>query len=513
MASRGGLSGLQKMMLRWEEFHPVNAAHVVRLGWPESVGVVERVVRETCQALGLGPVGFCARRQRFEYPDAPAALVPFEQLSAESGVAEVALEEMLDEQLNLPFPPGCHWPLRFVLLEGKRFAGQPGAPARQEQHLALVYQHAISDSRGMSILLREVLRGLARGWVESRPLRLDPPALETLFPADLGWLRWPSLVGESIREVVQSKDCLAPPQRISGCPWEKSSMNFFHSVARWKSQGFPRSTGIASSDAAPYSQPAGEHWVTSAIQCTDLSAARLKKTAQQYGGTVGDLLFAAVLEALHFHFWEEQTRARRNSLAVYAPVDLRREAPVDVGHALGQILGCMTVRARLDRPLLFGRLFAQVTAQTRRAKQRRSYRAHAAHMDLMARCWALLPRSINRWLGPGSCPLAAFISNVNLTGFLDQELAAGQVLEYHRVTGTGLMVPMMFGITTLGPSVSVTTTHRSDVFDPAAMARISAHILRRLKGELPDTASRQEFESLAIPGGSRRRRSSLAGCR
>ena len=193
-------------------------------------------------------------------------------------MAEVALEEMLDEQLNLPFPPGCHWPLRFVLLEGKRFAGQPGAPARQEQHLALVYQHAISDSRGMSILLREVLRGLARGWVESRPLRLDPPALETLFPADLGWLRWPSLVGESIREVVQSKDCLAPPQRISGCPWEKSSMPFFHEVDRWKSRGFPRSTGIASSDAELYPQPAIRRTHCFLMRCQSPAVTRLRKT-------------------------------------------------------------------------------------------------------------------------------------------------------------------------------------------------------------------------------------------
>jgi len=43
---------------------------------------------------------------------------------------------------------------------------------------------------------------------------------------------------------------------IAGCPWEKSSMHFFHSVDRWKSRGFPQSTGIASSDAALYSQPA-----------------------------------------------------------------------------------------------------------------------------------------------------------------------------------------------------------------------------------------------------------------
>ena len=46
------------------------------------------------------------------------------------------------------------------------------------------------------------------------------------------------------------------PANCPICPWKKSSMPFFHSVDRWKSRGFPRSTGIASSDAALYPQPA-----------------------------------------------------------------------------------------------------------------------------------------------------------------------------------------------------------------------------------------------------------------
>ncbi len=46
------------------------------------------------------------------------------------------------------------------------------------------------------------------------------------------------------------------PANCPICPWKKSSMPFFHSVDRWKSRGFLRSTGIASSDAALYPQTA-----------------------------------------------------------------------------------------------------------------------------------------------------------------------------------------------------------------------------------------------------------------
>ena len=52
-------------------------------------------------------------------------------------------------------------------------------------------------------------------------------------------------------------------------------MTFFHSAARWKSRGFPRSTGIASSDAALYSQPA---------RITSYFPAREKEAAGVPGG-------------------------------------------------------------------------------------------------------------------------------------------------------------------------------------------------------------------------------------
>jgi len=40
MAAHGTFNGLQKMMLRWEEFHAVNAAHVVQLGLIQAADVI-----------------------------------------------------------------------------------------------------------------------------------------------------------------------------------------------------------------------------------------------------------------------------------------------------------------------------------------------------------------------------------------------------------------------------------------------------------------------------------------
>ena len=454
MAAHGTFNGLQKMMLRWEEFHAVNAAHIVQLGLIQAADVIERVVVDTCQALGMGPVQFCSRRTRFDYSDGSTVPLPFEHRTTTAQDPLPGLESLLDEQLNAPFASGCHWPLRFVLIETRESAGDSAQCGQPLQHLALVYQHAISDSRGMSILMREVLRGLSRGHVDCGPMHLLAPSMPKMFPRDLGWTRWPHLAWETVQEIVASRDCLKPAERS-----------------------------------------ATDHCVASAIQCTDLPTAMLTQSARACGGTVQDLLFAALLEALHFHFWEDLSRSRRQSLAVYAPVDLRHESSMDVSHVLGQILGCMTVRTSLRRPMQFGRLVERVTAQTRHLKRCGSYRTHSAHMDVMSRLWDVLPRHINRWLGPSTCPIAAFISNVNATTFLERELTDGVVRDYFRATGTGIMVPMMLGITTLGPMVNITTTHRCNVFDRADMARISAHVVRRLSGELADSANLDDYYS------------------
>lgn len=450
------LNGLQRMMLRWEEFHAVNAAHVVQLGRVFPVESVRSAALETCQALGLGPVTFHRNRTRFQFLDSQTAAATadlpetpeftFQQFRTRGTQAEAAeiIQRFLDQQLNIPFASASHWPFRLALLE----TGQ----ATRQQYLVMVYQHAVSDSRGISIVLREVLRTLDTGRVNCAPMRLDPPDLKHLFPRNLGLTQLPKLAWETIHEIIDSADCFKPTE-----------------------------------------QPEHDHSVESVIQTVGFPTEQLKAAARRHGVTVQDLLFAAVIESLQLHFWDELTTSRRQSLAVYAPVDLRHETPIDLSHALGQILGCITVRASVRRPLMFADLVERVSKQTRAMKGRHAYRDHSAHMEVMSRIWDVLPRSINRFLGPSVCPITGFISNVNLSQFLEHELASGLVRDYFRVTGTGLMVPMMFGITTVGPAVNFTTTHRRNVFTRADLERISTHILRRVTGQLAEVASREEF--------------------
>jgi hypothetical protein len=148
-----GLNGMQKMMLRWEAFHPVNAVHIVE--FRESIAPLEivRAIRRTTRALGLRPVEFCHRLKRYRYRDvaydAAGEFPPIESRYCLPPVRQ-ALESILDEQLNKPFEAGGHWPWRFVQVE------VPGSPTC----LALVYQHAVTDARGASLVLREVVRAL-----------------------------------------------------------------------------------------------------------------------------------------------------------------------------------------------------------------------------------------------------------------------------------------------------------------------------------------------------------------
>lgn len=114
-------------------------------------------------------------------------------------------------------------------------------------------------------------------------------------------------------------------------------------------------------------------------------------------------------------------------------------------------------------------------------------------MDLMSRIWDTFPRIANRTVGPFLIPLSGFISNVNLTDFLAEEIACGQVRNYFRFSGTGILTPMMLGITTIGETFNLTTTSQRNVFSREEVSRIVAHIQWRLSGELDDLASQERF--------------------
>lgn len=421
----------------------MNAIHVVHLGTNYRPEFIQQVISEKCHSLGLAPVEFLDNRRSVRYADGTNAdngSPPF-QYHMRSGSIEWALQSLLTEELNTPFEDGIHWPVRFFLIE-----------TEQGQFIVLNYQHAISDSRGISLVLREIIRTLAGMPPEIDSLNRNPPPLNKLFPGKSSIRGMLRRGADLFAEITESVTCYHHPRRFSG--------------------------GVASECA---------------IHSHGLSTAILKQTTQRLGVKVQDLLFASLIEALSLNFTDQLRASRRKRIGVYAPADLRRESKLNTDTALGQLLGCINVREFMGKQRPFRDLVKSVSVRTNRLKESKTYREHSLQMDIMSRIWDCLPRRANRVAGPYLIPLSGYISNVNLTEFLEEEIASGLVQNYFRFSGTGILTPMMFGMTTMGKTFNLTSTHHLNVFSSQDIARVMAQIQLRLSGDIDSQASQDRF--------------------
>lgn len=430
------------MMLRWEDFQPVNAIHVIELAGRHDATRTRELARQVSRSLGVRPISFDPRRHSLclHEDEASAGEPEFRLLTLSS--PRLGLEAAIQEELSRPFGPGPLWPLRFLLIE---------EPPTGRQSLAVVYPHAISDSRGISLIVREILR--AMGGLPPLVERLDfhPPELKQLFPAELSWRGAPRRALTSVRELIEFTSCFAPPKRP------------------------------------------GTFAIEPGIPDVSLSVQTLKESAKRLGGTVQTLIGAAFTEALALNFADEIASSRRKSISIYTPVDLRRESPVPVDSAVGQILGSMTTRVPFVEGMPLSQVAHEIARQSGAQRASRQYREHSAHMNVLSWWWDRVPRSVNRVASPFLMPLTGFISNVNLADFLAEEVAAGLVRDYRRFTGTSIQAPMMLALTTVGSRANLTTTHPSNVFTREEMDRIVAHVAWRLSGAIETLATRSDF--------------------
>lgn len=123
---RGRLNLFQVAMLRWREFHPYNAVHVVELAPPLDLPRLQQVIAGHLTAQGLTGFSFDAASRRFDYRGGPAqpdlTVLP---LAADPGAA---LDAEMSRQLNQPFPAdGAFDPFRFFCAaHGFDLSSRPG---------------------------------------------------------------------------------------------------------------------------------------------------------------------------------------------------------------------------------------------------------------------------------------------------------------------------------------------------------------------------------------------------
>ena len=423
----GKLNSFQRMMLNWEDLHPYVAVHALRLPRPLPHTLLMDSAHSILAEAGLNSISLESSRRRYRWGDfdfrPEVALIP------EADEPIQALEREIARQLNRGFREGPHCPFRFFHL----------ARGEKVTHLGMTYHHFVADAHSSALILSRILGHALGVGEEAAPGRLGlyPPSMRTAFPSGLSGRRAPVILAGILRDFLRYKRAFAPDYQSS----DNLSVGFRAGAER-------------------------------------IELAPVKAFAKEWGGTLQDTVFAAVLEALAEVFPLGARRSGwRRRLALAAAIDLRRFAGTDLSRSVGQFLGSFAVTHDAPPRHPFGPLVRDVARQTRRAKERGHFFGHIWSFALMDRFWPLfslgLKKNHSRWV----FPLAGALSNMNLSPMFG---AAG-VPFYLRAASTGPIMPLLVDVTTVGETFSLTTMFRRSAFSDEETRRITHRIRFRLE--------------------------------
>ena len=419
------LNVFQQLMRRWDAVHPYNAAQAIRLRGPADLPRLEAAWQSALSATGLGAVAFAGRRYRFEPAGQPA------------GVRQCAasLAEHVSAELNRPFADPAEPPLRPFVLPADDVDGEP------THYAGVVYQHWLADSAAIRLLMGEwFARAFAPQAADGRPLRL---------PGD-----------DYGRAVCGGRDAVDVLGGLLASARRHCRLRRVQKVASRNLSD--RATRFALVPAEP-------GLITS-----------VRAAAAARGVKVNDLFLATLAEASAAHV-PLQRRPRRTDVAVGSIVDLRPLSRVDLSRTFGLYLGFTNVAAGPAELRDFEQLVRTIATQTRQQK--------AAGVAGASLTWMSAALLLGRLGKPDELyhfyrkelPLAAGISNVDLTPTWVGRDRTGRVLDYVRVSPTGPMAPLAMTTTTLGDRFHLGLTYRTGLIDPARAAEIAGAVLGRLR--------------------------------
>jgi hypothetical protein len=207
---------------------------------------------------------------------------------------------------------------------------------------------------------------------------------------------------------------------------------------------------------------------------------RVHAWAKRRNQKVNDVLLAALAEAMALHGGLQRT-PRRQDLAFGSIVDLRPYADQDLSDVFSLYLGFTTVFLRPSHFDDFELLSRQISRQHALGRE-----ARAASTSLLRMTAGLVTHRLvteDRKIGEfyrKRIPLAAGISNVNLSSDPLANLHPRLLQRYVRVSPTGPMMPLVISATTVNNAFNFGLTRRASVISDQQAADIAATITARL---------------------------------
>ncbi len=412
-------------MLEWNELHPYNAVHVVRIAAALDLERLKGGIQETLKSRGLTGLSSI---QLAEATSHFGGSVECDLKLIEGGDPErSAFRTEIERQLNAPFPCGeCFNPFRFFVER------EHGAFS-----LGLVYFHPVADAESVVALLKEIVaayRGDASpkpaAPIDLYPRRLDRRAFR--HPAAL--VRQVAALPSFIR--ITRTSCRPRYRELEDT---RNGFTFF--------------------------------------SLDSVALGSLLATGKSWKVTVNDLFLAILLKSLA-PLASARRQARRRKIAAGCIVNVRKELGVARG-TFGLFLGSFLVAHEITEDGGLKELAIAIRAQTAQVKASQLFLGtpmQLAFASLMLRFFSTRGK---RSFYQKHCPLWGGITNMNLNT-LWHEPAQSSSLDYWRAVSTGPVTPLVFSVTTVGDRVNIGLSYRSTVFTPEEIGQVQRRFLEEV---------------------------------
>jgi len=425
----GRLNLFQKTMLQWNELHPYNAVHLVRLAGAPDLRQLTRAIGHMLERRGLS--GFTLNRARgtFSYHAGPASVdVP---IVSGGNNPQQALASEIERQLNMPFAlDGPFLPFRFfVVPEAKSFT------------VGLAYFHAVADADAVVQLLKEIVAACERSNGATAPSTTD------LYPSrhDNLLRRCPGVLVRrlaALPEFVRKMRCSSRP-RVQNPDDFKIGFTYFSS--------------------------------------SEENLSTLKRTTKNWDVTVHDLFLTLLLKGVGALSPERTRATRRKEFSVGTIVNIRKDLGMESARSFGLFLGSFVVTHPVPAGIGIRQLATDIRLQTARIKRSRLYLGTPLELATVRLALSFFSTAGKRKFYQKHYPLWGGITNMNLNALWSQQDGGPRITDYARAVSTGPATPLVLSITTFGERVNVGLSYRTTVFSTENVARFKNDFLTALR--------------------------------
>jgi NRPS condensation-like uncharacterized protein len=417
----GKLNFFQKTMLQWNDIHPYNAVHVVRILAAPGLERLSHVIDTTLESKGLTALTLNRKKGTFRYAGDPARCEI--KAVADGENIQAALNAEIGRQLNTAFETGgCFQPFRFFV-----------APAKQSFFLGLVYFHAVADAGSIVRLLKDICDGYRNDGA------LRPSESFNLHP---GGLRFDPL--------LLAKKLVAFPAVTR--KMKRSLRPVFRNVRDFQNEFTFFSLGP-----------------------DDLRA--LIASAKAWEVTLNDLFIALLLKCFSPLLEDRVRGPKRRDIAVGCIVNIRKDLGLDDERTFGLFLGSFVVTHELPRGISVRDLAGDIRRQTLAIKRGKFYVGTPLEMLYGRLAFSFFSTEYRKKLYQKHYPLWGGITNMNLNALWPPR--PGETpMDYFRAVSTGPVTPLVLSVTTVRDVVNIGLSHRSTVFSAQNAGQIKNDFLK-----------------------------------